>query len=232
MPCPGDRRRSRVYYRGRPGREWGNPTRIWPFVDIPWPPRAPSRAATGEEGYSTRMARALLLSLLVRQHMALKEKFRAKYPHPWLVWEAGAWNVPEVVEGNVAATRLPLTDLRDCLPAGDALCFELVGQTDGSPLRLGRASNNALVVNDATVSREQLHLSPTLEGRWTVTRVAASRTVTLGGTALEPEQPAVLQPGVQLHVGDVRLTFHEAEDFDERIGRIAAQVLAQTATPR
>lgn len=100
--------------------------------------------------------------------MALKEKFRAKYPHPWLVWEAGAWNVPEVVEGNVAATRLPLTDLRDCLPAGDALCFELVGQTDGSPLRLGRASNNALVVNDATVSREQLHLSPhpgrTLDG--------------------------------------------------------------------
>ncbi|WP_434346275.1 FHA domain-containing protein [Myxococcus virescens] len=178
------------------------------------------------------MARALLLSLLVRQHMALKEKFRAKYSHPWLVWEAGAWNVPEVVEGNVAATRLPLTDLRDCLPAGDALCFELVGQTDGSPQRLGRASNNALVVNDATVSREQLHLSPTLEGRWTVTRVAASRTVTLGGSALEPEQPAVLQPGVQLHVGDVRLTFHEAEDFDERIGRIAAQVLAQTATPR
>ncbi|NVJ10198.1 FHA domain-containing protein [Myxococcus sp. AM001] len=178
------------------------------------------------------MARALLLSLLVRQHMALKEKFRAKYPHPWLVWEAGAWNVPEVVEGNVAATRLPLTDLRDCLPAGDALCFELVGHTDGGPLRLGRASNNALVVNDATVSREQLHLSPTLEGRWTVTRMAASRPVTLGGTALEPEQPTVLQPGVQLTVGDVRLTFHEAEDFNERIGRIAAQVLAQTAAPR
>ncbi|WIG94923.1 FHA domain-containing protein [Myxococcus sp. SDU36] len=178
------------------------------------------------------MARALLLSLLVRQHMALKEKFRAKYPHPWLVWEAGAWNVPEVVEGNVAATRLPLTDLRDCLPAGDALCFELVGHTDGSPLRLGRASNNALVVNDATVSREQLHLSPTLEGRWTVTRVAASRPVTLGGTPLEPEHPTVLQPGVQLTVGDVRLTFHEAEDFNERIGRIAAQVLAQTAAPR
>lgn len=178
------------------------------------------------------MARALLLSLLVRQQMALKEKFRAKYPHPWLVWEAGAWNVPETVEGNVAATRLPMTDLRDCLPAGDAMCFELVALAERGPISLGRSSQNAMVVNDATVSREQLLLAPTPDGQWQVTRMPASRPVVLDGAPLEPEQPTVLRPGIQLHVGDVRLTFHDSEGFNERIRRIAAQVLAQAVAPR
>lgn len=181
------------------------------------------------------MARSLLLSLLVRQHMALKEKFRARYPHPWLVWEAGAWNVPETLEGgNVVATQLPLTDLRDCLPAGDAMCFELVALAERGPLRLGRASTNALLVNDATVSREQLAFSATPDEHWQVARVQGSRPVTVGGVELEPERPLVLQPGVQLQVGDVRFTFHDADGFHERIGRIAAQALAQaqTAAPR
>ncbi|MCP3105457.1 FHA domain-containing protein [Myxococcus sp. K15C18031901] len=177
------------------------------------------------------MARALLLSLLVRQHMALKEKFRAKYPHPWLVWEAGAWNVPETTEGSVGATRLPLTDLRDCLPAGDAMCFELVALAERGPMRLGRASHNALVVNDATVSREQLVLTPLPDARWQVGRVPDSRPVKLDGQELT-EAPVELQPGAQLEVGDVRLTFHAADGFDERIARIAAQVLAQTAANR
>jgi len=176
------------------------------------------------------MARSLLLSLLVRQHMALKEKFRARYPHPWLVWEAGAWNVPETLEGgNVVATQLPLTDLRDCLPAGDAMCFELVALAERGPTRLGRASTNAMVVNDATVSREHLTFSTTPDGRWQVERVQGSRPVTVDGQVLEPEQPRVLEPGMQLQVGDVRLTFHDADGFAERIGRIAHQVAAQSA---
>lgn len=179
------------------------------------------------------MARALLLSLLVRQHMALKEKFRAKYPHPWLVWEAGAWNVPETVDGgNVAATRLPLTDLRDCLPAGDAMCFELVALAERGPMRLGRSPTSAMVVNDATVSRDQLSFSATPDGQWQVTRVQGSRPVTVNGAELEPEQPRVLEPGAQLQVGDVRLTFHDAEGFNARIGRIAAQAMAQAAAQR
>ncbi|CAM4340642.1 FHA domain-containing protein [Corallococcus exiguus] len=173
--------------------------------------------------------RALLLSLLIRQHMALKEKFNAKYPHAWLVWEAGAWNVPE--EQNVAATRLPMMDLRDCLPAGDALCFELMGVADRGPLKLGRASHNTFVVNDATVSREQFALHPAPDGGWKVERLAQSRPVTVNGEALEAEQPRLLSTGDELKVGDVRLTFHDAPSFHARIGRIAAQVLAQAATP-
>ncbi|MDY7232191.1 FHA domain-containing protein [Hyalangium rubrum] len=175
------------------------------------------------------MARSLLLSLLVRQSMALKERFRARYPHPWLVWEAGAWNVPETEQRqNVAATQFPAPDLRDCLPAGDALCFELVtlGPVSSS-LSLGRSSSNALVINDATVSREHLALHGAPNGQWSVEAQPKASPVKLDGVLLQPGQPVVLVPGARLELGDVRLTFHDPEGFFLRLGQLAEQLTAQ-----
>ncbi|HLL05259.1 MAG TPA: FHA domain-containing protein [Myxococcaceae bacterium] len=174
--------------------------------------------------------RSLLLSLLVRQHMALKERFRARYPHPWLIWEAGAWNVPETERQNVTATQLPAPDLRDCLPAGDALCFELVALGEAqSSLPLGRASHNALVVNDATVSRDHLTLHRTPSGQWSVEALPQASPVKLDGVPLTPNRPATLMPGARLELGDVRLTFHDAEGFYFRLGRMAATLAQQVA---
>ncbi|WP_224365009.1 FHA domain-containing protein [Hyalangium versicolor] len=179
------------------------------------------------------MARSLLLSLLVRQHLVLKEKFRARYPHPWLVWEAGAWNVPETGRQNVAATQLPVSDLRDCLPAGDALCFELVPLGDApTVLPLGRASHNAFVINDATVSREHLVLRTGPYGQWMVEAVPKSSPVKLDGVTLEPGQPAPLIPGARLELGDVRLTFHDPAGFYVRLDRLAATLSRQVASAR
>jgi hypothetical protein len=172
------------------------------------------------------MARALLLSLLVRQHLALKEKFRARYPHCWLVWEAGVWNVPENSEQNHGATRLPTSELRDCLPSGDAMCFELAPSTARNELSLGRASHNGLVVNDATVSREHLVLHAQPDGGWTVEVLAQGGPALLSGKQLRPGQPMPLETGMQLQLGDVRLTFHDAESFHNRMGHTAALVLA------
>ncbi len=178
------------------------------------------------------MARSLLLSLLVRQHLVLKEKFRARYPHSWLVWEAGAWNVPEAGRQNVAATQLPVSDLRDCLPAGDALCFELVSVSEPgtTALPLGRAQHNAFVINDATVSREHLVLRSAPQGRWTVEAVSKSTSVKLDGVELGPGDPALLMSGARLELGDVRLTFHDAVGFYARVDRLAAS-LAPNASP-
>jgi hypothetical protein len=177
------------------------------------------------------MARSLLLSLLVRQHLVLKERFRARYPHPWLVWEAGAWNVPETGRQNVASTQLPVSDLRDCLPAGDALCFELVSLSDAaSALPLGRASNNAFIINDATVSREHLVLRASPPGQWMVEAVPKSSPVKLDGVELEPGCPSPLTPGARIELGDVRLTFHDALGFYDRIERLAASLSARAAS--
>ncbi len=172
------------------------------------------------------MARALLLSLLVRQHLALKEKFRARYPHCWLVWEAGVWNVPESSEQNHSATRLPTDELHDCLPAGDAMCFELVPGTRRDVLSLGRSSHNVLVINDATVSREQLLLRHLPEGGWQVEALPQGAAALLSGKRLRPGLPTPLEPGMQLQLGDVRLTFHDADGFHSRMSHTAALVLA------
>ena len=174
------------------------------------------------------MARALLLSLLVRQHLALKEKFRARYPHCWLVWEAGVWNVPETSEQNHGATQLPMSELQDCLPSGDAMCFELAAGAGRDTLTLGRASHNAFVINDATVSREHLLLRAQPDGGWTVEALAQGGPALLGGKPLPPGVPLRMESGMQLQLGDVRLTFHDEETFHVRMGHTAALMLAST----
>jgi FHA domain len=174
------------------------------------------------------MARSLLLSLLVRQHLALKEKFRARYPHCWLVWEAGVWNVPENSEQNHGDTRLPTSEeLRDCLPAGDAMCFELAPGPGRDALSLGRSSSNVLVINDATVSREHLMLHHQPDGRWLVEVLARGGPAMLNGKRLRPGPPTPLESGMQLQLGDVRLTFHDADSFHTRMGHTATLLLAQ-----
>ena len=172
------------------------------------------------------MTRALLHSILVRQSLALKERFRARYPHPWLVWEPGAWNVSDGGEQNVAATQLPTEELRDCLPVGDdALCFELLQAMGAGTLSVGRASHNQLVVNDATVSREHLVLRADASGNWTAERVADAGPTSVDGAPLQPGTPCPLVSGASLQLGEVRMTFHSPEDFAARIERAAARVV-------
>jgi hypothetical protein len=170
------------------------------------------------------MARSLLMSLLVRQRLALKEKFRARYPHDWLVWEAGVWNVPDGSEQNHGATRLPTSDLRDCLPSGDAMCFELAPGREA--LMIGRASHNAFVINDATVSREHLVLHARPEGGWEVEALGQGGPAMLGGQLLPAGERRPLASGMHLQLGDVRLTFHDAESFHQRMGHTATLLLA------
>ncbi len=172
------------------------------------------------------MTRALLQSLLVRQSLALKERFRARYPNAWLVWEPGAWNVSDGGEQNVAATQLPTEELRDCLPVGDdALCFELLQAMGAGSLSVGRASHNQLVVNDATVSREHLVLRADAAGTWAVELVADAGAASVDGAALKPGAPRTLASGATVQLGEVRMTFHSAADFALRIERAAARVM-------
>ena len=176
------------------------------------------------------MARSLLMSLLVRQHLALKEKFRARYPHCWLVWEAGVWNVADGSEQNHGATRLPTSDLYDCLPSGDAMCFEL--SPGREVLMIGRASHNAFVLNDATVSREHLRMHALPDGGWAVEALSQGGPAMIGDQLLPPGEPRPLKSGMHLQLGDVRLTFHDAEGFYSRLGRMAAALAAQVASAK
>ncbi len=162
------------------------------------------------------MHRALLLSVLSHQCLLLKAGFRERYPHGWLVWEAGAWNVPEVGE-ELGATRVPIQEFIDCLPnSDDVLCFELA-PAEAGPLGLGRAPENRVAVNDATVSREHLKLYPEVDGGWSVELIEGAAGSVAGGAKLVPGVRRLLRDGDELKVGDARLTYHTAESFLARV---------------
>lgn len=170
------------------------------------------------------MTRSILMSLLVRQHLALKSAFTRRYPHGWLVWEAGAWNVTETGEQNLATTQLPTAELRDCLPTGDVLCFELPPRP---ALTVGRASGNDVVLNDATVSRDHLILRHD-GARWTV-EVTSQNAASLNGATLEQGKAAPLQSGDRITLGDVNLSFYDTAGFERRIAGEEQKLLQATA---
>ena len=174
------------------------------------------------------MTRALLLSLLSRQCLLLKPAaFRERYPHGWLVWESGVWNVPEIGE-ELGATRVPARDIADCLPESDVLCFELAPVRN--ELTLGRSTDNDIVINDATVSRT--HLRAGFDGeRWWVEPLPESAEASLDGVQLERDRKTPLANGEKLRIGNVTLTYHTVDSFVARV-QTQAERLAALAEAR
>lgn len=139
--------------------------------------------------------------------------FRERYPHGWLVWESGVWNVPEMGE-ELGATRSPAREIADCLPESDVLCFELAPSR--KELTLGRSTENDIVINDATVSRSHLRAGCEVD-RWWVQPLPESAAATLNGVQLDPHRRTPLSNGAKVRIGDVTLTYHTVESFVARV---------------
>lgn len=167
--------------------------------------------------------RAYLQSFLCRQHLVLGERFCARYPHPWLVWEPGTWKAPGP-SVTVAETRLPGAALPLRAEGSDALCFELAPRANGSgTLRIGRGEENELVLSDDTVSRE--HCIVRVEGdRWFVRASDSVKAFNVADRPVPPGTEAPLAPGQTLVLGNVKLTFLDAAKFCARIGKAAAEL--------
>jgi pSer/pThr/pTyr-binding forkhead associated (FHA) protein len=113
------------------------------------------------------------------------------------------------------------------------MCFELAPATGRDTLTLGRSSHNVFVINDATVSREHLVLHTQPDGRWTVEVLTQGGPALLSGKQLRPGMPTPLESGMQLQLGDVRLTFHDSDSFHTRMGHTATLMQAhQQRGPR
>ena len=154
------------------------------------------------------MARAFMISFLARQALTRsRQELAGLYPHPWLVWEPGAWTAPSP---NNRMTILPPAPGTERPVAGDALCFELILKPGQTGLRVGRAPDCDIVINDATVSRAHLLLtalvSPSSRGA-----------TTAGGVAFEPGGRIALTRDMPLQIGEVQLTFHERDGFLTRV---------------
>lgn len=160
--------------------------------------------------------RAYLMSFVGLQLTTGRDRFPERFPHPWLVWEPGAWHVPSV---GTHQTQLPT---RAAQPGkGDALCFELALQL-GATLRAGRLETHPLVINDATFSRDQFVLGRPGNDDWTIATISGATPCTLEGTPLGTE-PQPLRSGATLRAGDVTLRFYTPFDFVARVdGDIAS----------
>lgn len=139
-------------------------------------------------------------------------EFKTRYPHAWLVWEPGSWSEPKTPEMAASKTLQPGQD-RPIAPVGeDALCFEL--KPNATVLKVGRASDNHIILNDMRVSRSQLELRYQGE-TWQVVPVRGARNILLG----EPldEQGVKVVGTTKLQAGGIQLSFYDAADFAARL---------------
>lgn len=150
--------------------------------------------------------KSFLISWLAKRHAGTDlQAFTAEHPGAWLVWEAGPWRPPAARRETMASgpgTRL--------LAAGESLAILLEPKKAGAPeVRLGRAAENDLVVDDGTLSRSHLAFSKDASGSWSVRDVGSSNGTQLEGKPLG-QAFVRLENGARVEAGAVRLTFYDA----------------------
>jgi hypothetical protein len=151
------------------------------------------------------MGAPLPLSTLARQALMLGSGFNARYPHPWLVWEPGNRVSSPSAHGIPVTTVVPLTSPSQP-KEGDPLCFPLVAGGSGT-VRVGRAPESDIVVDDLTVSREHLELCVDAEGWFVRVPPQSSATTPVRKMSLQPGETMRLVDGCAIVAGGVQLTF-------------------------
>lgn len=157
---------------------------------------------------------SFLSSFLTQRLTVAPDEFAKRYAGAWLVWEPGSWTAP-AQSGGVHSTIISLPGPATRPGVGDALCFSL--GTGPRTLRLGREPDNDLVINDGTVSRQQLSLIADGAG-WSV-EPHNDKTRLLPNTKLAASVRQRLLDGAQLGAGGVTFTFLDGAAFATRLRR-------------
>ncbi len=152
----------------------------------------------------------LISALAVRFGAQGREVFLEQHQHHWLVWEAGAWKPP--MKNTVSISREAVR--AQAQRAGESLAIALE-PNDG--LKLGRAPESDLVINDGTLSGHHLTFRqlPSLE--WTVEDAHSKNGTRLDGDSLAPGAPVLLRDGTRIDAAHVSLTFYTAEGILRRL---------------
>jgi hypothetical protein len=159
------------------------------------------------------MLRAYPISELQQLLRTGTDRFRARFGHPWLVWEPGTWQVGSPFEQTI----LPEDAAEDAsLRRGDPLAFALDLSAGPQYLRAGRATDCDMVINDATVSREHLALTRDSNLLWRAE--ALTEAYTFCREPMKVGEPVSIVGGDQLRVGAVLLTFYSPVGLVERLG--------------
>ena len=163
---------------------------------------------------------AAMQSLLMRQLLALDAGWDARYPHDWIIWEPGAWKVP-ASSRSVVETQFGTTEPPGRPTKGDCLCFEL--KSASGKLKLGRAPENDLVINDATVSREHV-IFERKGAQWTVQSLPNTKPVTVRSSPLSPGTALPINSADRITVGGVTLSYFTPSGLKERLKAEAKKI--------
>jgi len=150
--------------------------------------------------------RGYLMTWLAKaSHGQTLDEFVKAWPEDWLVWEAGPWRPTYQVRETLAQDGLLLSVPHG---SGESLAIALEPPKPRPYLALGRASDNDIVVDDATISRVHLLLQPEPLG-WAVRDAGSTNGSSVEGATLGPDAVA-LQTGMRLLAGSVRFTYYDS----------------------
>ena len=156
--------------------------------------------------------RSYLLSWLAKKYEAAdREAFVRAEPHDWLVWEAGPWRPPARGRDTVQA-RPGMPGLN----SGESLAISIEPAAGSGAVTVGRSTENDVVIDDATLSRIHMRLEQGEAGRWSALDLGSSNGTAVDGVAARG-QPVPLKDGSVIEAGTVRLTFHDAGGFFQRL---------------
>ncbi|MFT3706828.1 MAG: hypothetical protein QM817_04095 [Archangium sp.] len=168
---------------------------------------------------------AYLLSFLRKDWQRDLEGFCVRHSASWLIWEPGRWRPTKSFRTSDRASTVDLRGMNlEARPVGmDAFCFRLEGTQE---LRLGRASDADILVNDVTLSRT--HVLLRAQGREWEACVApqCNQPTQLGDAASEPGVWKALRSGMIIQGGEVRFTYYDFPGMLQRIAYEAAKSAA------
>jgi hypothetical protein len=152
------------------------------------------------------LVRGYLMTWLAKssQGQTLDDFIKA-WPVDWLVWEAGPWRPTYQSKDTLAQDGLVTSVPHG---TGESLAIALESPKQRSYLSLGRASDNDIVVDDATLSRVHLLFQREPLG-WSVRDAGSTNGSSVEGAPLGPDAVA-LQTGTRILAGSVRFTYYDS----------------------
>jgi len=155
--------------------------------------------------------KSFLLSWLAKRYAGADLRtFLKERTEEWVVWEAGPWRPPAVGRETMAAT--PATRL---LSAGESLAIA-IAPGPGGDVRGGRAPENDVVIDDATLSRSHHVLRRDPAGVWSARDAGSSNGTRVDGARIGGA-PVPITPGARIEAGTVRLTFYDGASLFMRL---------------
>ena len=155
--------------------------------------------------------KSFLVSWLAKRYAGADLRtFLKERTEDWIVWEAGPWRPPALGRETMAAS--PGTRL---LSAGESLAIALAPGAAGD-VRVGRAPENEVVIDDATLSRSHLVLHRDPAGVWTARDAGSSNGTRVDGVRIGSD-PVAVTPGARLEAGTVRLTLYDGASLFMRL---------------